>query len=132
LELDSNYDNGAIHGFLISYEPSRHGIEGDFADRCRKHFRQQVDLTGGQLASPYVALAEAVSIEKQDQAEFETLLKKALAIDPDARPEWRLNNIVTQRRARWLLQRESELFLAQDTGSRKSTADLAISLQGKW
>jgi len=132
LELDSNYDNGAIHGFLISYEPSRHGIEGDFADRCRKHFRQQVDLTGGQLASPYVALAEAVSIEKQDQAEFETLLKKALAIDPDARPEWRLNNIVTQRRARWLLQRESELFLAQDTGSRKLPADLAISLQGKW
>src|SRR5262249_19233200 len=68
LQLDSNYDNGAIHGFLISYEPSRHGIEGDFADRCREHFRQQVDLTGGQLASPYVALAEAVSIEKQDQA----------------------------------------------------------------
>ena len=132
LQLDSNYDNGAIHGFLISYEPSRHGVKGDFSDRCRVHFQEQVKLTGGQLAAPYVALAEAVSIEKQDQAEFETLLKKALAIDPDVRPEWRLNNIVTQRRARWLLERESDLFLAQDTGSTKSPPDLAISLQGKW
>jgi predicted anti-sigma-YlaC factor YlaD len=39
------------------------------------------------------------------------LLKQALAIDPDARPEWRLSNIVMQRRARWLLSREEELFV---------------------
>jgi hypothetical protein len=39
------------------------------------------------------------------------LLKKALAVDPDARPEWRLMNLVMQRRARWLLSREDELFV---------------------
>ena len=36
----------------------------------------------------------------------EALLKRALAVDPDARPEWRLSNLVSQRRARWLLGRE--------------------------
>jgi TRAP-type C4-dicarboxylate transport system substrate-binding protein len=30
-----------------------------------------------------------VSIQNQNLAEFESLLKRALAIDPDARPEWR-------------------------------------------
>jgi len=39
------------------------------------------------------------------------LLKKALAVDADARPEWRLTNLIMQRRARWLLSREDELFV---------------------
>ena len=39
------------------------------------------------------------------------LLRKALAIDPDAVPELRLANTVSQRRAAWLLARADELFL---------------------
>lgn len=111
LQLDPDFDYGSIHGFLISYESARQGIKGDFASRSRQHFERQVELTRGQLASPYIALAETVSVSKQDRSEFEKLLKQALAIDPDSRPEWRLNNTVVQRRARWLLSREDELFL---------------------
>ena len=76
-----------------------------------KHFDRAVELTSGQSASPFVALAEAVSIGNQDREEFESLLKKALAVNTNARPEWRLSNIVMQRRARWLLSREDELFV---------------------
>ncbi len=112
LQLDPDFDNGAIHGFLITYESARQGIKGDFAVRSREHFNRQVELTGGQLASPYVSLAETVSISKQDRPEFESLLRHALGIDPNAKPEWRLNNIVMQRRARWLLSREDDLFLS--------------------
>ena len=43
--------------------------------------------------------------------EFESLLHQALAINPDAKPEWRLANLVTQRRAKWLLSRTDQLFL---------------------
>ena len=32
-------------------------------------------------------------------------------VDPDVRPEWRLVNLVMQRRARWLLSRIDDLFL---------------------
>ena len=53
-----------------------------------------VSLANGQLASPYVAYAETVSVQKQNHAEFESLLKQALAVDPDSRPEWRLSNII--------------------------------------
>jgi len=110
-QLNPDYDSGAIHGFLITYESARQGAEGDFAARSREHFQRAVELTHGQLAAPYVALAETVSVKKQDRAEFESLLQKALGVDPGARPEWRLNNLITQRRARWLLSREDELIL---------------------
>lgn len=110
LELDESFDHGALHSFLIAYEPSRLGASGDAAARSRKHFERAMELTGGMMAAPLVSLAEAVSVAKQDRREFEGLLGRALAVDPDARPEWRLSNLVLQQRARWLLSRIDELF----------------------
>ena len=46
----------------------------------------------------------------QDRAEFERLLKEALAIDPEKDPSNRLVTLVTQRRARVLLDRIDEKF----------------------
>jgi predicted anti-sigma-YlaC factor YlaD len=110
-DLNPDYEHGAIDQLLISYEPARQGAKGDFAARCKQHFDRAVSLSNGQLASPYVAYAETVSLQKQNRPEFEMLLKKALAVDADSRAEWRLSNLVMQRRARWLLSREDELFL---------------------
>jgi predicted anti-sigma-YlaC factor YlaD len=110
-ELDPDFAHGAIDQFLISYESARQGANGDFASRSKQHFDRAVKLTSGQSASPFVAYAESVSVQKQNRGEFEAFLQKALAVDPDARPEWRLSNLIAQRRARWLLSREGELFL---------------------
>jgi len=111
LELDESFDHGAIHGFLITYESARKTGTGDAAARSREHFARAMELSDGRLASPLVALAEAVCVGKQDRAEFESLLNRALAIDPGGRPEWRLLNLIMQRRARWLLSRLDELFV---------------------
>jgi predicted anti-sigma-YlaC factor YlaD len=111
LELDERFDQGALHSFLITYEMSRQGAESDPAARSRKHFERAMELSGGQQAGPLVALAEAVCVQKQDLKEFESLLNRALALDPSARPKWRLVNLVMQRRAKWLLSRSDELFL---------------------
>ena len=111
LELDEAFCAGAIHGFLINYEMVRQGATGDPAVRAKQHFDRAVQISNGQAASPYVSFAEAVSLSKQDRAEFEATLQKALAIDPNARPEWRLENTIMQQRARWLLSRASDLFL---------------------
>src|SRR5216683_427630 len=121
LQLDPDFDDGAIHGFLITYESARQGAKGDFAARSREHFNRQVELTGGLLASPYISLAETVSVSKQDRGEFESLLKRALAIDPATKPGWRLTNIVMQRRARWLLSREDDLFLSDKPEEENAT-----------
>ena len=73
-----------------------------------------MELCGGRLAGPLVALAEAVCVRNQNLAEFKDLLNRALEIDPDAKPEWRLVNLLMQRRARWLLSRADELFFLPD------------------
>jgi hypothetical protein len=111
LELDADYDAGAIHAFLISYELARRGAAGDPYERSRTHFERAVQLSHGQLAGPYVAWAEGPCVDRQDVRGFVAALERALAIAPDARAEWRLANLVMQRRARWLLARREVLFL---------------------
>jgi predicted anti-sigma-YlaC factor YlaD len=111
LELDEAFDYGAIHTFLITYEMGRQSGAGDPVARSRKHFERALELSGGQQAGPMVSLAEAVSVQRQDLAEFKSLLERALTIDPDAKPQWRLVNLIMQQRARWLLDHTDDLFL---------------------
>ena len=115
LELNESYDYGAIHSFLITFEMSRQGESGDPVARARQHFDRAMELSGGQQAGPLVALAESVAIKQQNLGEFKSLLNRALAINPDAKPEWRLENLIMQRRARWLLSRTDELFLTPNS-----------------
>jgi predicted anti-sigma-YlaC factor YlaD len=111
LELDPKFENGAVYSFLISYEAARQGAKGDFAARSKKYFDLAMEISKGRLAGPLVAYAETVCVKKQNRKEFESLLQKALAIDPDADTDYRLVNLVMQRRARWLLSRTEELFV---------------------
>jgi len=112
IELDESFGHGAIHSFLITYEMSRVGGTGDAAARAEQHFDRALALGGGHEASPLVAFAEAVCVQRQDRARFQAVLTQALAIKVDEQPESRLVNLVMQRRARWLLARSDELFLA--------------------
>ena len=121
LALNEAFDYGAIHVYFITYEMSRSGGTGDPATRSRQHFERALALSGGQQAGPMVSFAEAVCVQKQDLKGFETLLHQALAIYPDLKPEWRLANLVMQRRAKWLLSRTDQLFLrSSPTESKKS------------
>jgi predicted anti-sigma-YlaC factor YlaD len=110
LELQPDFDHGALHEFLIAYEGSRPESMGGSIERARQHFEAAVRLSAGRRAQPFLALAETVSVRAQDRKEFESLLKKALAIDPDAVPEWRLANLIGKRRVLWLLARADLLF----------------------
>jgi predicted anti-sigma-YlaC factor YlaD len=111
LELDEDFEDGTIHEFFITYEGGRSEAMGGSAERAIEHFDRVVSLTRGQTASPYVSLASSVAVRQQDYKIFKDLLHKALAIDPDAVPEWRLANILAQEKAQWLLDHSAELFL---------------------
>jgi predicted anti-sigma-YlaC factor YlaD len=109
--LDPDFDHGAIHSFLINYEQSRPGGGAQAEDRSRRHFERAMQLSEGLQAAPLVSLAENVCVPKQNRKEFESLLNKALALDANVKPEYRLANLVMQRRARWLLARAGQLFV---------------------
>jgi predicted anti-sigma-YlaC factor YlaD len=109
-DLDPDMDHGALHAFLIAYEMGRPGARHP-EELARSHFERAVRLSASQNAGPFVAFAESVCVAARNRREFLTMLGRAAAIDPSARPEWRLENAVMQRRARWLLARVDELFL---------------------
>ena len=117
--LDADYDHGSLESFLISFESARTDRTGNLDARIRHHFERAMALSQNQLAGPLVAYAEAVSVKNQNVKEFQALLNQALQINPDAKPEWRLMNLVLQRRARWLLARTDDLFLISDSPAEK-------------
>ena len=54
-------------------------------------------------------------MSEQNRREFLELLDKALAVDPDAAPQSRLHNLLTQRKARYLKERVDDLFFDDGT-----------------
>ena len=114
LELDESWNFGALHAFLITYEMTRTGVKGDPVERSRREFDLAMAQSRGWQAAPLVAFAESVCVQKQDLRQFESLLERALAIDADAHPDFRLANLIHQHRARWLLSKKDELFLIPD------------------
>ena len=109
--LDADFDDGGLHTFLIAYEMARPGGGRETEAIARSHFRRALALTGGERVAPYVAMAESVSLPRGERREFTELLEQALAVDADARIEWRLANHVMQQRARWLLANVDTYFL---------------------
>jgi len=111
LALDPDYDHGALHSFMITFTFARADAPADPMAVAKRHYERAVELSDGQNAGPFLAWVEAVSVQEQKGDEFSTLLNQALAIDVEARPEWKLVNTILQRRARWLLRRKDDLIL---------------------
>jgi predicted anti-sigma-YlaC factor YlaD len=109
LALDESWNAGALHEFALSFLAARPGLTDEAA--IERHFARAQQLAAGRRAGVYVSGAEALSVRRQDRAQFERLLASALALDSDVDPDNRLVNALAQRRARWLLSRADDLFL---------------------
>jgi predicted anti-sigma-YlaC factor YlaD len=110
LQLDESWDQGALHEFAITFDPAR--PEGTTPQKQKAHFDRAMQLAQGGKISPLVTYAQAVSGPAQNKAEYETLLKQAAAYDveqPKGRDN-RLANVLAQRRARYLLAHEDDVF----------------------
>lgn len=118
--LDEGFEGGSLHEALILLEALPEAMGGS-PERARLHFERAVELSGGARPGPFVSFAQSVSVLKQDRREFNELLERALAIDPDRLPAQRLATLVTQRRARALLARQDDLFLDDAGGGADST-----------
>lgn len=110
LALDDQYNEGAIHGFMITYEMSRLTPKPDRFAIAKRHFDRNIDLARGHQVAPFVTYAESVLVAQKDKTGFQEMLRDALRIDPNTWPEHRELNLLMQRRARWLLSRTDKLF----------------------
>jgi predicted anti-sigma-YlaC factor YlaD len=119
LALDETYEQGSIHEVLITLEALPAHMGGSM-ERARSHFERAVTLSEGKRAGTYVTMAESVSIGTQNRAEFETLIARALAVDPDVAPSFRLANILAQRKAAYLAAHVDDYFLEGPAENGKS------------
>jgi predicted anti-sigma-YlaC factor YlaD len=108
--LNEAWGDGSIHEFLIVFE-SRGEASGGSHQRAREHYEKAMAISKGRKVGPLVALAENVSLPLQDRKEFDDLLDRALAFDADSALEFRLVNLVGQRRAKQLKAMADDLFV---------------------
>lgn len=109
LELDRTWNKGALPELFITLDSLPEALGGNPA-RAKQHFDEAVAIQKGTSPGPYVALATGVAVPAQDRAEFERLLKLALAVDPEQDPANRLAVMIQQKRAKLLLERIDEKF----------------------
>jgi predicted anti-sigma-YlaC factor YlaD len=110
LALDETFGEGAIHEFFVAYDATRSAAEGGGPERARQHLDRALALCGGKKLGARVAYAEGVLVQSQDRAQFTRTLQDVLRADAEAAPEYRLANVLAQRRARALLAHADELF----------------------
>jgi predicted anti-sigma-YlaC factor YlaD len=115
-ELDPDFNNGALDEFLLLFHASVPPAMGGDRSRVDLHFQRAVEKSRGLSAGPYVAYAQSVSIPDQDYDKFKEMLDIALSIDPDMNPSNRLVNIISQRKASYLLNSAVQFFVDFDTG----------------
>ncbi|UCF63459.1 MAG: TRAP transporter TatT component family protein [bacterium] len=111
LELDESWNKGAIHEVFIHFDASRTEAEGGGIASAEKHYQRAMELNQGQSVSPHLAFAEAVCVRQQDRDTFEQLLQKVLEFNVDQYPEFRLSNILAQRKAQFLLENIEDYFI---------------------
>ena len=114
LKIKEAYGKGSVHDFFISYYGSMPASMGGSEEKSRKHYKRSIELSKGESAGPHVSLAASVCVSKQYSEEFKELLNKALEIDVNKNVSLRLANIISQKKAKWLLDHIDNYFLLDD------------------
>jgi len=109
MSIDETWSKGALHELMISIDSLPAALGGS-PEKAKEHFEKAVKIQGGSSPGPYVSYASGVMVAAQDRAGFEKLLNEALAIDSEKDPDTRLVTMITQRRARAMLDNIESKF----------------------
>ncbi|MGC4118215.1 MAG: TRAP transporter TatT component family protein [Myxococcales bacterium] len=111
LELDETWSAGSIHEFYVTYDNSRGEAVGGGLKKAKAHYDRALELSKGKKVGALVSWVESVAIQTQDRKLFDELLDKVLAFNVDEEPRFRLVNLISQRRARFLKAHVDDYFL---------------------
>jgi predicted anti-sigma-YlaC factor YlaD len=121
-QLDPDFNSGALDDFYVLAYASLPPAMGGNPSLVDIHFQRALEKAGGKLAGPYVSYAQAAAIPAQDYGAFRSCLQRALEIDADADPPNRLVNIISQKKARELLDRAGDYFFLTEDGELDADA----------
>jgi predicted anti-sigma-YlaC factor YlaD len=110
-ELDPGWNEGAIYEIYLPYYASLPAFLGGDRNKALEAYEKALAYSGGKSASLYVAYATSVCQPDDDYPGFRAALERALAIDPNSRPEARLATVLARNKARWLLDNADRYFI---------------------
>jgi predicted anti-sigma-YlaC factor YlaD len=114
-ELDPDYNSGALDDFYVLFYASLpEGMGGDKA-LAEIHYAKALEKSGGLSAGPYVSYAKTIAVSRQDYETYKSCLEAALAVDVENNTANRLQNIISQRSARFLLEHAGDYFIDFET-----------------
>jgi tetratricopeptide (TPR) repeat protein len=109
-ELDPDFGGASLDEFFILFYASLPELLGGDVEQAKIHYQRALEKTGGNSASAYVSYAQNISVPAQDYETFRDNLEKALDINPNNNISTRLVTIITQKKARWLLDNAWTFF----------------------
>ena len=97
---------------MMSYSAVRPDLGGKaLIDTVDYYFEKALQLSDSSDASIYVGYAESIHIPQQEKKEFEDKLNFVIGMDINKNKNNKINNIISKRRAMWLLSKTNDLFL---------------------
>jgi len=114
LELNPDFGNGMLDDILMQLYASLPDGMGGSMEKALYHYKHGLELSGGNMISLYVSYANTICRKKQNQEgydEFKAVLTDVIGRDVDSIPDNRLANIISQRKARYLLENIDDYFL---------------------
>ena len=114
LELDPDFGNGMLDEIMMQYYASMPEGMGGSLEKALYHYKHGVELSHDNMVSIHVSYASTICTKNQSQEgydEFTAVLEDVLARDVESIKENRLANIISQRKAAWLLENRDDYFL---------------------
>ena len=112
ISLDPNWRNGALYSAMMSYSAVRPDLSGKgLVDTVDYYFEKALQLSDSLDASIYVGYAESIHKPNQEKKEFEEKLNFVIEMDINKNKNNKINNLISKRRAKWLLSKTNDYFL---------------------
>ncbi len=109
-ELAPGWNGGAIDELFMNLYASLPPYLGGSVEKAEAAYARALAHSNGTSASVHVSYALALTVPRDDYPAFKAALTKALALDPDLRPESRLANTLAREKAEKLLAHPERYF----------------------
>ena len=112
IELDPDWDNGAVYSAMMSFTTTRTDISEDLLrDSVDFYFNKAILYSDSLDAGPFLAYAESIHKTYQERKEFEDKLNYVINMKTKSRSRYELPNLIAKNRAEWLLSKTDDYFL---------------------
>ena len=112
IELDPEWNNGAVYSAMMSFTSTRTDIsEVLLRDSVDFYFNKAILYSDSLDAGPFLAYAESIHKTYQERKEFEDKLNYVINMKTKSRSRYELPNLIAKNRAEWLLSKTDDYFL---------------------